>query len=201
MVADRLRGRSQRFIDAASKPFMALSPNTISAVSFILAVISGYAFFRSGYFIIVSFFALLFSALFDAVDGNVARRRNLHSKKGDLVDHVLDRFSDIAVIAGMVFSPYGSIYIGFFALEGIMMTSYMGTQSQALGLSRNYSGILGRSDRLILMLVFILLQFFVKSTYTLDGIAFTVTVILLIWFAVAGNVTAVTRFMQSYRSL
>lgn len=201
MVADRLRNRTKGLIDSLSNPFMSISPNIISMISFILAAIAGYAYYRGGYFILISFLALLFSSLFDAVDGNVARRRNMQSRRGDLVDHVLDRFSDIAIVAGMVFSPYGSLLIGFFALEGILMTSYMGTQSQALGLSRNYSGILGRGDRLILILIFMLIQYFVVSSYTIYGMRFTVTVILLTWFAVAGNATAVWRFLQSYGSL
>jgi archaetidylinositol phosphate synthase len=101
----------------------------------------------------------------------------------------------------MVFSAYGDLKIGIVAIIGIMITSYMGTQSQALGLGRNYSGILGRADRLVFMLAFTLIQFFIPGSFMFFGLRITVTVILLIWFAIAGNYTALRRFMDAYRSI
>ncbi len=201
MVSDSFRPRAQKAIDALSKPFMRFRPNTISAVSFFLAVAAGFFYYTGSYFLALSFIALLLSSILDAVDGNVARKRHMQSKKGDLVDHFLDRFSDIAVITGMALSAYGSLLVGFFALEGVMITSYMGTQSQALQLKRDYSGILGRSDRLILIMLFTLIQLFLPFSWALYSLAVTPTVILLVIFAVGGNITAVTRFSRAYRSL
>ena len=37
--------------------------------------------------------------------------------------------------------------IGVFALTGVLMSSYLGTQAQAVGVGRYYGGILGRADR------------------------------------------------------
>ncbi len=37
--------------------------------------------------------------------------------------------------------------IGVFALTGVLMASYLGTQAQAVGVGRYYGGLLGRSDR------------------------------------------------------
>ncbi len=201
MVSDSLRPRAQKAVDILSAPFMRFSPNSISAVSFLLAVAAGYFYYRGDYFLLLSFLALLLSSILDAVDGNVARKRKMQSKKGDLVDHFLDRFSDIAVITGMTLSAFGSLSVGFFALEAVMMTSYMGTQSQALGLKRDYAGLLGRSDRLILMMVFALVQYFVPFHPSALGFTFTPTLILLLVFAVVGNITAITRFARAYREL
>ena len=39
-------------------------------------------------------------------------------------------------------------------MTGVLMSSYLGTQAQAVGLKRNYGGILGRADRLVLLMVF-----------------------------------------------
>lgn len=201
MVSDSLRPRAQKYLDTLSKPFMGLRPNTISAISFVLALAAGYFYYLTGYFLLLAFVALLFSSILDAVDGTVARKRGLQSKKGDLVDHFLDRVSDIAVITGMTLSIFGSLTVGFFALEGVMLTSYMGTQSQALNLKRDYSGLLGRSDRLILMLIFTLIQFFLPLHITIYGFTLTPTIILLAIFAVVGNLTAVYRFRKAYKQL
>ena len=102
---------------------------------------------------------------------------------------------------GMTFSVYGNVYIGLFAIIGILMTSYMGTQSQALGLKRNYSGIAGRADRLVLIIIFILIQLFIVSHFDLYSVKIYATDILLLWFGFAGNINAITRFLAMYKSL
>lgn len=201
MVLDSYRSKVDGTLTRISSPFVRMNPNSISLISLLLAALAGISYFIGTYFLILSFIFIALSSLFDALDGKVARIRNLQSKKGDLVDHVFDRYSDIFIMLGMVFSAYGDLKIGIVAIIGIMLTSYMGTQSQALGLGRNYSGILGRADRLVFMLVFTLIQFFIPGSVMFSGLRFTVTVILLIWFAIAGNYTAVKRFMDAYRSI
>ena len=201
MVLDSYRTRVDGTLTRLSSPFIKMNPNSISILSLLFAAMAGFFYFLGSYFLILSFIFIALSALFDALDGKVARIRNLQSKKGDLLDHVFDRYSDIFIMLGMVFSAYGDLRIGILAIIGIMLTSYMGTQSQALGLGRNYSGILGRADRLVFMLVFTLIQFFIPGSILFSGLKITVTVILLTWFAIAGNYTALRRFMDAYRSV
>ncbi len=201
MVLDSYRGTADKFLIPLSKPFMKINPNTISLFSLIFAGLTGLLFYLGGVLILASFVTLLLSALFDAIDGKVARMRNLSSKRGDLMDHVLDRYSDILIMLGFVFSIHAQMWIGLLAVIGVLLTSYLGVQSQALGLRRNYSGILGRADRLVLMLLFILLQFFIAYHAVLYGILITPINILLIWFAIAGNITAVMRFRDTYSAL
>ena len=43
--------------------------------------------------------------------------------------------------------------IGFGAIIGVLMLSYMGTQAQAVGAGREYAGLLGRADRLIVLML------------------------------------------------
>ena len=201
MVLDSYRGTADKFLIPLSKPFMKINPNTISLFSLIFAGLTGLLFYLGGVLILASFVTLLLSALFDAIDGKVARMRGLSSKRGDLMDHVLDRYSDILIMLGFVFSIHAQMWIGLLAVIGVLLTSYLGVQSQALGLRRNYSGILGRADRLVLMLLFILLQFFIAYHAVLYSILITPINILLIWFAIAGNITAVMRFRDTYSAL
>ncbi len=201
MVLDSYRSTADKILIPISKTFMRFNPNTISAISVLLAGFTGLFFYLGGWLMLLSFFTLLLSALFDAIDGKVARLRNIASKKGDLMDHVLDRYSDILIMLGFIFSVHAQAYVGLLAVIGVLLTSYLGVQSQALGLKRNYSGILGRADRLVLMMVFILIQFFVNSSWTFHGLLITPINVLLIWFALAGNVTALMRFRDTYRAL
>jgi archaetidylinositol phosphate synthase len=77
------------------------------------------------------------------------------------------------------------------------MTSYLGTQAQAVGIDRVYGGLLGRADRLVLVGLVALVAPFVTT-----GLGpFGVVGWLLVVFAVVGHLTAVQRFYHSMQSL
>ena len=201
MVLDSYRSLADRILLPLTRPLMKVNPNFISVMSLVFAGITGLLFYIGGLYMLISFFTLLLSAAFDAIDGKLARLKNMASRRGDLVDHVFDRYADVFILLGFILSKYAQLSIGVVAVIGVMLTSDTGTQAQALGLKRNYSGILGRADRLVFMLVFILIQFFIPFSFTSHGMLITPIEVLLIWFAIAGNVTAVKRFSDSYREL
>ncbi|MEM0139276.1 MAG: CDP-alcohol phosphatidyltransferase family protein [Ferroplasma sp.] len=201
MVLDSYRKNADKFLDPLTRIFVKINPNAISIMSLIFAGLGGLFYYFGNYFLIGAFLLIILSALFDALDGKVARLRNISSKKGDLLDHAFDRYSDIFIILGMTFSIYGNIYIGLFAILGILLTSYMGTQSQALGLNRNYSGIAGRADRLVLIIIVAIVQFFITWHFDIYTVSLYATGILLIWFGIAGNINAITRFFNMYKNL
>ncbi len=198
-MLDSYRSKIDWFLTPLSKVFIKLNPNAISVLSLVLAAAAGISYYYG--LLLPAFFAILFSALFDAIDGKVARLRNISSKRGDMIDHTFDRYSDIFIILGFSFSAFGNVYLGLFAIIGILMTSYMGTQSQALGLNRLYAGIMGRADRLVLMMIFIIVQIFIRTFYYSPVVSITPTNLILIIFGIVGNLTAVQRFAISYKKL
>jgi len=84
-------------------------------------------------FYLVGALCVLLNGWLDLVDGALARHLEVSSDGGDLLDHVLDRYADIAVIAGFTVG-IESYALGFAAVTGVLMTSYMGTQIQAVGI-------------------------------------------------------------------
>jgi archaetidylinositol phosphate synthase len=201
MVLDSYRKNADKFLDPITEKFSKMNPNTISVLSLLLAGFGGISYYLGHYFLLLAFVLIIMSALFDALDGKIARLKNISSKKGDMLDHVFDRYSDMFIVLGMTFSIYGNVYLGLFAILGILLTSYMGTQSQALGLKRDYSGIAGRADRLVLIIIFSIVQFFITAHFAIYSIEIYATGILLIWFGLAGNINAITRFFDMYRNL
>ena len=204
MVLDSQRSRADRFLIPMTNLFIKWKPDRVSLLSLTLAAFAGiFIYLGASYrlLLLAAFLCVVFSSLFDAIDGKLARVRNISSPRGDLIDHVFDRFADVFMILGFIFGMYAQYAIGILALVGVMLTSYMGVQSQALGLKRNYSGILGRADRLVLIMIFILVEFIIPFSVHLWIFRITPVAILLIWFAIAGNATAVKRFLDSYRAL
>jgi archaetidylinositol phosphate synthase len=148
------------------------------------------------------FFAALFvflNGLFDAVDGKVAKIANKTSLRGDFLDHALDRYADVFIVGGLALSSWCRPSIGLLAVIGMLLTSYMGTQSQAIGHKRDYSGLLGRADRLVLLMIFPVVQH-IALRYSLQ-LPWNTTVLEwgLIYFAVVGNITAVQRFYSTLK--
>lgn len=182
-----------------------VTPNMITAASFLFAVGAGLAFaFATDdrmELLLVASVAVSLNAILDGLDGRVARLGNLTSKRGDYLDHVIDRYSDVAILLGLAFSPLGSLPWGILALVGTFLTSYMGTQAQALGLGRMYAGFLGRADRLVIMLTVPALVYLAS----LGGWTWPWTpgplVLMLAYFAVVGNLTALQRFWSGWRAL
>ncbi len=201
MALDSKRKSAEKYVNAMAKPFSRFSPNSISAASVVFAVAFFISYYIGNYFLYLALAFVILSAVFDAIDGAVARIKGQSSKRGDLVDHFLDRISDIFFAAGIGLSIYSQPIYAFLGLEGILLTSYMGTQSQALGVGRDYSGIVGRADRIVAIVIFTVMQILLPFSYTYYVVFLTPSTIVLLWFFFAGNFTAAQRFVRLYRKI
>ncbi len=204
MVLDRLRPWADGLLDPLARRMVRVNPNLVSWVSFLAAIVAGLSFFVGGaVLLILALLLILVSAYLDALDGKIARLANKASAKGDFVDHVLDRYADVFLLGGVALSVYCDPRVGLLALVGVLLTSYMGTQAQAVGQGRRYAGILGRADRLVLLFLGGLLQLVVSPA---AGVRWGVSPVLfqplewfMVLFAVLGNLTAVQRAVAVWR--
>ena len=168
MVADDYRDFGAKILDPIAEK-IPLNPMGISFLSLITAIIAGYSFYiveedlTNKHFLLIGSGMVFLTAVLDALDGIVARKRDLSSKRGDLVDHTLDRVADIIMLGGVALGPLVDTTIGFAAIIGVLMLSYMGTQAQAVGAGRDYAGLLGRADRLVVMAMIPVIQYFIDE--------------------------------------
>ena len=183
MVADNFREIGTRLLTPLARNFP-LDPMGISLLSLATAIGAGYCFSQAEAGSVWLLFAaglVFLTALLDALDGIVARIRDLASKRGDLVDHTLDRVADVIILGGIALGPLVNERAGFAALLGVLLLSYMGTQAQALGAGRVYSGLLGRADRLVLLMAVPVIQFFfvapIEGEYLITWMAYTFAIV------------------------
>ena len=109
-------------------------------------------------------------------------------------------------VGGIAFNAtYCRLGVGTLALLGVLLTSYMGTQAQAVGQGRAYGGVLGRADRLVLLFFGGLIQLLVAPS---GGLVAGVGILqfgplewFMVLFAVLGNATAVQRAVGIWRGL
>lgn len=206
MVLNQYRDTADKILVPIAKRMSNINPDLISWLAFIFAVLSGVSYFFSTTFLVfLGGIFLIFNSLFDALDGKIAKLTDKASLRGDFLDHTIDRYADIFIIGGIVLGPLCRLWIGFFAVLGVLMTSYMGTQAHAVGVSRNYGGVAGRADRLALLIlttiVFVILSYFGITYFSIAGFELKTFEILMIWFAVTGHMTAIQRGIQTWREL
>jgi len=184
-----------------------VNPNHLSLASLVFAFLAAALYALNwDWGLLMAAVTILISGLLDALDGKVARISSKASKRGDFVDHVIDRYSDAIIIGAIGLSVWCPAPFALFALIGVMLTSYMGTQAQALGLGREYKGILGRADRLALLIVVSLVQFaFVVADFSWldinDIFGYSLIAWMLLAFGIAGNITALQRAHTIWKSL
>lgn len=195
-----------------------VEPNQLTMVSVTATFAAGACFWFSSptrwWLLATGSFLLMTGAILDSVDGLLARSTGKASALGDFLDHSMDRFGDVALLVGLTFSPWVPMTVGLFAVVGTLLTSYMGTQAQAVGVGRDYGGLVGRADRLTLLFWTTAIQ----VGLVLAGVGFPTLDVAVAgpvwaalganiigvgvgWIAFAGNITALQRFWGALRAL
>jgi archaetidylinositol phosphate synthase len=209
LVLDSKRHKVDFIMDPMARAMRGVHPDIISFTALGLAALAGVMLYFSydhwQWLLPLSGITVLVSGLFDGLDGKVARLAGKADRRGDFLDHVLDRYADVLMIGGVAVSAWCSPYLGMMAIIGVLLTSYMGTQAQAVGVKRMYAGLLGRADRIVLSFLAPLVQMVMMwlDHPELEILGFQVNAfeVMLLWFAVVGNLTAIQRAAITWRSL
>lgn len=124
----------------------------------------------------------------DGLDGAVARASGKVSARGAFLDSAFDRVGEVAAFAGLAFAMEGDarvLLLIVVALGGSMLVPYMKARAEAEGLDGS-GGLMGRTERLILFCA---------------GLIFSYVELMLWVFVALVWLTALTRFLRSYRSI
>jgi len=203
LVLESRRAFADRALLPLAERLRTVSPNALSWAAFLVAAGAGFAFFlATPVFLLVAILLVFLNALLDALDGKVAKITGKTSARGDFLDHVLDRYADVLMVGGIALGAYGNVLVGLFALLGVLLASYMGTQAQAVGLGRAYGGLMGRADRLVLIFFAAWIQLLADPSGLARGpIPYTPLTLALVLFAVLGQFTAIQRAVSAWRRM
>ncbi len=205
MVLDRFRPAADHLLVPVASRLGHVNPNAISWAALLAAAIAGVAFYVGGAWpLLLALVLIVLSAYLDALDGKVAKMFGKASARGDFIDHVFDRYADVFLLGGVAFdAAYCRLWIGALAIIGVLLTSYMGTQAQAVGQGRRYAGLLGRADRLVLLAIGGLLQLVAAPAggvlWGVAPVSFGPLEWIMVLFAVLANATAVQRAVGIWR--
>lgn len=202
MTFNTLRPVAIKIIEPMADFFIryGVSPDTVSIASLICAFFAGLSFYystTSKELVLLAGVLVLLNSIFDALDGVIARKVNRATPKGDFLDHVIDRYSDTFIICSIFFAGYIDWKIGVAAIVGVLITSYLGTQAQALNLGRYYGGLMGRADRLVVVVI----AAFSNSIYPAPIAGLCILGWAVILIAVTSHITAVQRILYIWNRL
>jgi CDP-diacylglycerol--glycerol-3-phosphate 3-phosphatidyltransferase len=104
---------------------------------------------------------VLFSGLFDLLDGALARKTNKASRFGAVLDSTLDRVGEAAVLLGIVvlFAKNGSVsgvIVSGVAIIGSQLVSYIRARAEGMGLKCEV-GVFTRPERIAILSLGLLL--------------------------------------------
>ncbi len=206
MTLYRNRERFQQLSIAIGMLFsrFGLTPNQWTVLSIVPAIISVYFILSRDFFPAALLFGI--SALFDIIDGSVARVTGRMTQKGAYLDTIVDRYVEFLVILSLILieipkpSDYITLLPSFpfqFWVAAYLFGSLMTTYAKAAAMEKRLvekelkGGLLERAERLVILFLAVLL-----ASYNIGFLSAIVAVL-----AVLANITALQRIWMGISSI
>ena len=158
----------RRTADAATRFCVrnGIHPDAISYLSIVAALLASICFWESGGTRWLLIIAPLFCYLrlwFNMLDGMVAVAATKASRRGEILNDLPDRISDIIIFIGVAHSGWMNPLFGYWAAIFALLTAYVGLFGQALGGEREFGGIMSKPWRMVALSVGAWLTFFLQD--------------------------------------
>jgi phosphatidylglycerophosphate synthase len=149
-IADTFRRTAQRSVQFCVK--WRIHPDSISYLSIVASTLAGFCFWRSAaspMLLIVAPLLCYVRLWLNMLDGMVALASHQASARGEILNDLPDRVSDVIVFAGVAHSGLASPSSGYWAAILALLTAYVGMFGQAVGAHREFSGVMSKPWRMV----------------------------------------------------
>ena len=85
------------------------------------------------------------------LDGMVALSSGKASLRGEILNDLPDRVSDVVIFVGVAHSGLNHVLSGYWAAIFALLTAYVGTFGQAVGVQREFSGVMSKPWRMVMV--------------------------------------------------
>ena len=163
-----------------------IHPNVLSFIGLLINIVAAVMLARGAFF--NAGLVIIGAGLFDMVDGRVARETGQVTMFGGFFDSVLDRYSDLALLIGLLVY-YGTINRPFYVvmtaivMMGTVMVSYTRARAENT-IPMCKVGFMERPERVVLLII---------------GALFDRMAPVLWLIAILSNITVVHRMMFTYQ--
>ena len=143
--------------------------------------------------LLLSILLTLVRMTLNTIDGVIAIERGNLRLKGEIVNALPDRYSDIFILLGIGLSPMCAPWLGMAGMASMFLVSYTGMLSKAVATNWQHHGPLGKVERLIFIMIFSLLEY-LRLTNIIGSIGtFSYFEWLMLVFIVLGQYTVLRR--------
>ena len=156
-ITGRIGAAGKRIVDSIVNLLASLNvhPNILTLTGLVINIFA-MVLFAKGRFIYAAL-VIIFAGIFDIVDGEVARRTKRVTKFGAFFDSVIDRYSDLLLLLGLIiwYAKINRIfYVGLtgLVLIGSVLTSYTRARAESL-IPACKVGFLERPERIVLLII------------------------------------------------
>jgi CDP-diacylglycerol---glycerol-3-phosphate 3-phosphatidyltransferase len=185
----RYRGEVARVADPVARALVGLRlrPNQLSFLGLVGSMCAAAAFAADQRRL--GGLCLMLAGALDILDGALARASGQVSPFGAFLDSVLDRYSDLLVLAGLMFlfARLGRLEVVvavLLALIGTVMVSYTRARAESIDVECRV-GFMERGERMLVLILGALLDLLVPAIWVV---------------ALGANVTAVHRIAHTWRA-
>ena len=127
-------------------------PDAISYLSIVASALAGLCFWRARahpWLLLVGPLLCHVRLWLNMLDGMVALASGTASPRGEILNDLPDRVSDVLVFAGVAHSGLGSPVSAYWAAIFALLTAYVGMLGQAVGAHREFSGLMAKPWRMV----------------------------------------------------
>jgi CDP-diacylglycerol--glycerol-3-phosphate 3-phosphatidyltransferase len=130
-------------------------PNVLTFIGLLINIWAAFLF-SYGKFVAAGL-VVIGAGLFDMVDGRVARETNRVTRFGGFFDSVLDRYSDLALLVGLLIyyasiNRYFYVVLTAIVMTGTVLTSYARARAENT-IPKCKVGFLERPERVVLIII------------------------------------------------
>jgi len=100
---------------------LGLSPNQISTMGFIVGIVAATVVAMGS--LVPGLILLAISQVIDGLDGGVARRYNLQSEKGQMLEIIYDRLNELAIFLALAFTGEVTYFMAVLAFVAILLVT------------------------------------------------------------------------------
>lgn len=161
-MLNRFRESFKRFVRPVAKSLikMGVSPNKATLIGLFIALATPFLTYYYKYTGLL--IGLILSALFDAVDGEIARISGRTSLLGAFLDSFFDRISDVLYLYSLYFIGVSLDIILILTVLSILI-SYARARGEGLGVRVEGVGLMERGERIIYLVILVFLSAFYEN--------------------------------------
>ena len=131
---------------------LGIHPDVISYLSIVASALAAACFWQAAatpWLLILGPAFCYLRLWFNMLDGMVALASGKASWRGEILNDLPDRISDILIFVGVAHSGLCHVLSGYWTALFAVLTAYVGMFGQAVGVQREFSGIMAKPWRMV----------------------------------------------------